>query len=102
MLVLDIPTPNHIPSLIKAFEDPSYFARFRSATEEERKERRVHAVFHLCGDGVLEDERYKTFMNTFSLDTQVRIRLYLGMHALISAALPQSILCHLVNTGRIQ
>ena len=73
--MLDIPTPDHIPSLVKAFEDPSYFARFRSNTEEDRKERRVHAVFHLCGDRVLEDERYKTFMSTFPLDTQVCIKL---------------------------
>ena len=31
----------------------------------------MHAVYHLCGEDVLEDERYKEFMNGFSDETHV-------------------------------
>lgn len=32
----------------------------------------VHVVYHLLGDGVLEDERYKAFMNGFADGAHVR------------------------------
>ncbi|OBZ77398.1 hypothetical protein A0H81_02335 [Grifola frondosa] len=46
-----------------------FYARFRSKSEEDRKEHPVHVIFHLCGKGVLEDERYKSFMSGFSDET---------------------------------
>ena len=35
-----------------------------------RKDYAVHVIYHLLGPNVLEDERYKAFMNGFSDDTQ--------------------------------
>ncbi|CDO70624.1 hypothetical protein BN946_scf184748.g22 [Trametes cinnabarina] len=78
VLILDVPTPAHIPSLMTSFTESPFFSQFRSKTEASRKEHPVHAVFHLCGDGVLEDERYKEFMNGFSDETHhvISSRLY--------------------------
>ena len=35
-----------------------------------RKDYVVHVIYHLLGSDVLEDERYKSFMNGFADDTQ--------------------------------
>jgi ribonuclease Z len=35
-----------------------------------QKDYAVHVIYHLLGPNVLEDERYKAFMNGFSDDTQ--------------------------------
>jgi ribonuclease Z len=32
----------------------------------------IRAIYHLCGDGVLEDNDYKAFMNAFCPDVHVR------------------------------
>lgn len=60
--MLDVPTVNHIPSLISSFIESSFFAKLRGHDD---RDFHVRDVFHLCGDGVLEDARYKTFMNSF-------------------------------------
>ncbi|RPD65585.1 hypothetical protein L226DRAFT_479775 [Lentinus tigrinus ALCF2SS1-7] len=69
VLILDVPTPAHIPSLLASFTESPFFAKYRSKAADVRKEYPMHAVYHLCGEGVLEDERYKEFMNGFSEET---------------------------------
>ncbi|KAI0777745.1 hypothetical protein BD413DRAFT_640429 [Trametes elegans] len=69
VLVLDVPTPAHILSVLASFSESPFFSQYRSKAEEVRKKHPVHAVFHLLGEGVLEDERYKEFMNGFSDET---------------------------------
>ncbi|KAH9053195.1 hypothetical protein EDB87DRAFT_1815754 [Lactarius vividus] len=69
VMILDVPTPDHIESLVSAFATPAY-SNFRLKTPDSRKDYAVHAIYHLLGSGVLEDERYKSFMNGFSDDTQ--------------------------------
>lgn len=32
---------------------------------------KLRAIYHLCGDLVLEDDRYKAFMNAFCPDVHV-------------------------------
>lgn len=77
MLIVDVPSPAYIPSLIASFTESSFFSKYRSRTVEGRKEHPTHVVFHLCGEGVLEDERYKAFMNGFSDETHVSmVRLH--------------------------
>lgn len=71
-MILDVPTPEHIPELVASFTENPFYARFRSKAEEDAKEYHVHAVFHLCGPGVLEDERYKAFMRGFADGVHVR------------------------------
>ncbi|CCM00813.1 uncharacterized protein FIBRA_02855 [Fibroporia radiculosa] len=66
MLLLDVPTPDHIPELIASFTENPFYARFRSKLEKDWDDYGVHLVFHLCGLGVLEDERYKAFMRGFA------------------------------------
>ncbi|KAF9487434.1 hypothetical protein BDN71DRAFT_1458518 [Pleurotus eryngii] len=66
LIILDVPTPAYIPSLISSFTTSSTFAKFRSHQPEDAKEYNVRTVFHLCGKGVLEDTRYIEFMNGFS------------------------------------
>jgi hypothetical protein len=71
-LVLDIPSKAHIPSLLSAFDNSPFYAMFRSTRPEDLKNFVVRSVFHLCGDGVLEDERYAAFMNGFAPTADVR------------------------------
>lgn len=68
VLVLDTPTLGHIPALTSSFIDSPFFAKFRSKRQEDISEYAVRVIFHQCGDGVLEDERYKIFMNGFGPD----------------------------------
>lgn len=70
-MVLDVPTPDHIPLLVSAFDESPFYSRICSKREEDREEYLVHAIFHLCGDEVLEDSRYKQFMNRFSDEAHV-------------------------------
>ncbi|KAI0251929.1 hypothetical protein BJV78DRAFT_1207788 [Lactifluus subvellereus] len=69
VIILDVPTPDHIESLVSAFASPTYSA-FRVKNPSSRKDYAVHVIYHLLGPNVLEDERYKAFMNGFSDDTQ--------------------------------
>ncbi|KAI9458853.1 hypothetical protein BJY52DRAFT_1267524 [Lactarius psammicola] len=69
VMILDVPTPDHIESLASAFAAPAY-SNFRVKNPDNRKDYTVHVIHHLLGSGVLEDERYKSFMDGFSNDTQ--------------------------------
>jgi ribonuclease Z len=77
---LDIPTKGHIPSLVSAFDKSPFYAKFRSTRVEDLGEYAVRSVFHICGDGVLEDERYVAFMNGFAPHVDVRdISCFIGV-----------------------
>ncbi|KAF9269308.1 hypothetical protein L218DRAFT_969838 [Marasmius fiardii PR-910] len=65
ILILDVPTPAHIPSATQPFVDSRFFKRFRSNADGDLADYAVRSVFHICGEGVLEDERYKSFMRGF-------------------------------------
>ncbi|KAJ7813157.1 hypothetical protein B0H14DRAFT_3751159 [Mycena olivaceomarginata] len=65
LIVLDVPSPAYIPSLVSSFEKSPFYAKFHSTRPEDLAEFVVRTVFHLCGDGVLEDARYIEFMNGF-------------------------------------
>ncbi|PCH45067.1 hypothetical protein WOLCODRAFT_155082 [Wolfiporia cocos MD-104 SS10] len=69
LLLLDVPSPEHIPSLVASFENNPFYAKFRSKSAKDRSEYSVHVVSHLCGPGVLGDESYKAFMQGFADDT---------------------------------
>jgi ribonuclease Z len=69
VIILDVPTPDHIESLVSAFSTPAY-SPFRVKMPAHRKDYVVHVIYHLLGSNVLEDERYKSFMNGFADDTQ--------------------------------
>lgn len=65
VVILDVPSPSYIPSLINSFTRSPLYSKIWSRTPEYT----VSSVFHLCGEGVLEDERYIEFMNGFPADT---------------------------------
>lgn len=72
MAVLDVPSPGHIASLVATFARHPVYAKLCTKREsDDRAEPVAHVVVHLCGKGVLEDERYKAFMKTFPEDTHV-------------------------------
>jgi ribonuclease Z len=73
VLVLDIPTKAHILPLLSAFDTCPFYAKFRSTRPEDIAAYVVRSVFHICGDGVLEDERYIAFMNGFASSVHVSI-----------------------------
>lgn len=62
----------HIPALLTSFENSPFYAKFRSKKPEDLKDYVVRSVFHICGKGVLEDERYTAFMNGFVPSVHVR------------------------------
>ncbi|KAI6104184.1 hypothetical protein F5141DRAFT_1189708 [Pisolithus sp. B1] len=76
VLLLDTPTLAHIPDLLAGFADGGPFAKYR---QPESKDHDVRVIHHLCGDGVLEDERYRALMNEFGPDVHhvVASRRYL-------------------------
>ncbi|TFK75060.1 hypothetical protein BDN72DRAFT_758625 [Pluteus cervinus] len=65
VIVLDVPSPSHIDSLISAFKAP-FYSQFRSQHASDAKKYAVRVIYHFLGDGVLEDPRYKEFMRGFS------------------------------------
>lgn len=69
VIILDVPTPDHIESLVSSFATPAY-SPFRVKNCTYRNGYAVHVIYHLLGSNVLEDERYKSFMSGFSDDTQ--------------------------------
>ncbi|KAJ7089838.1 hypothetical protein B0H15DRAFT_273688 [Mycena belliarum] len=69
VLVLDVPSPAYIPSLISSFEQSPFYSKLRSTCPQDLAEFAVRSIFHLCGDGVLEDARYIQFMNGFPSTT---------------------------------
>ncbi|KAH9941310.1 uncharacterized protein BXZ73DRAFT_42209 [Epithele typhae] len=70
VLILDVPTPAHIPALMTAFTDSPFYAKFRTKDPKVVAEWPVPAVYHLCGEDVLEHDLYKDFMNGFGDETQ--------------------------------
>ncbi|KIM85847.1 hypothetical protein PILCRDRAFT_817088 [Piloderma croceum F 1598] len=68
VLILDTPTLGHIHALSSSFTESPFFAKFRSKRPEDISDHAVRVVFHICGDGILEDERYKAFMSGFGPD----------------------------------
>lgn len=78
VIILDTPTLAHISPLISSFTESAFFAKFRSGSEDDGKaEYTVRVVFHLCGNSVLEDERYKMFMNGFAAGVHASFNLML-------------------------
>ncbi|KAJ6561082.1 hypothetical protein DFH09DRAFT_1035940 [Mycena vulgaris] len=69
VLVLDVPSPAYIPSLISSFDKSPFYAKLRSTRAPDLAEFVVRSVFHICGEGVLEDTRYIQFMNGFPSTT---------------------------------
>ncbi|KAJ6581025.1 hypothetical protein B0H19DRAFT_1060707 [Mycena capillaripes] len=65
VIILDVPSPSYIPSLLDSFNRSQFYSKIQS----ESSEYTVRSIFHLCGEGVLEDERYVGFMNKFPADT---------------------------------
>ena len=85
-LVLDIPTPSHIPSLITSFVDSAFFSQFRTQPTkgDGESEYAMRTIFHLCGDAVLNDFRYRIFMSGFPSDTHVSTLHYCHMTESVS------------------
>ncbi|KAJ7460807.1 hypothetical protein FB451DRAFT_1270389 [Mycena latifolia] len=65
ILILDVPSPSYIPSLLESFARSPFYSKIWSKNSKYT----VRAVYHLCGKGVLEDKRYVEFMNGFKADT---------------------------------
>ncbi|KAJ7623674.1 hypothetical protein FB45DRAFT_752560 [Roridomyces roridus] len=65
MIVLDIPSPAFINSIVYSFAQSPFYAKLRSSRPEDISETVVRTVFHLVGEGVLHDPRYIEFMNGF-------------------------------------
>ena len=94
VLVLDTPTLDHIHALSSSFTESPFFAKFRSKRPEDISNHVVRIVFHICGDGILEDERYKAFMSGFGPDVSVSCGLSGLSHCFESEVHFYSMLSH--------
>ncbi|KAG2355809.1 hypothetical protein BDR07DRAFT_1425171 [Suillus spraguei] len=61
VLILDVPSTAHISSLVKGFESGAFSKYWGKGP----KDHALRVIFHLCGNDVFEDERYKAFMKMF-------------------------------------
>lgn len=91
VMVFDVPSTDYIPSLVAAFQDDPFYNRFLGS--EHALDHTVHSIFHLCGEGVLEDDRYKTLLSKFAPEVQVN-RLFI----LSSLAVDEYHLQHFVSS----
>jgi hypothetical protein len=99
-LILDTPSIEHIPSLIRGFES-GVFSKYWGK-QQEIKDHALRVVFHLCGDEVAGHERYKAFMNGFKDDVHVGTFVpRTDVHG-DSDAIESSILLHLEITCQIR
>ncbi|KAI0037252.1 hypothetical protein K488DRAFT_39600 [Vararia minispora EC-137] len=65
VMIIDIPTPDHIGSFLAGFEHP-FYSSFRSQADEDVKRHTVRAVYHFLGKGVMDDPRYQNFVRGFA------------------------------------
>ena len=74
-LILDIPSPAHINSLVNSFKESELYRKIWSedgTSPPSVPDLELRAIYHLCGDGVLKDSRYKNFLNGFGPHVHVR------------------------------
>ena len=71
IIVLDVPSTHHIPVLVSSFKESEFYRQFLSKVPGTSDNYAVRNIFHLCGDNVLGDERYKAFMKEFAPDVNV-------------------------------
>ena len=72
-VIIDIPTPAHIASIVSSFDNIPFYKKYRSDTSGLHHHTR--SVFHLLGEGVLEDERYVQWMTGWD-DVQVGLSVH--------------------------
>lgn len=64
-----MPSKEHISALITSFRDTDFYRNFwfenPADFESQNRMYNTRVAYHMVGEGVLEDERYKTFMNGF-------------------------------------
>ncbi|KAF8902361.1 hypothetical protein CPB84DRAFT_1775902 [Gymnopilus junonius] len=69
VLILDVPSNEHVPALVASFRDTDFYQKFwfedPVSFESQNREYNTRVVYHMLGEGVLEDEGYKAFMNGF-------------------------------------
>lgn len=75
VIILDVPMIEMIPSVIHSFD--SAYKPFRSIDPSDMEKHTVRVVYHLLGEGVLQDERYIDFMKGFPATTEVIANLRL-------------------------
>ncbi|EKM81596.1 hypothetical protein AGABI1DRAFT_105131 [Agaricus bisporus var. burnettii JB137-S8] len=68
VIILDVPMIEMIPSVIHSFD--SAYKPFRSIDPSDMEKHTVRVVYHLLGEGVLQDERYIDFMKGFPATTE--------------------------------
>lgn len=77
VIILDVPSVEMIPSVIRSFD--TVYKPFRSMDPGDLEKHTVRAVYHLLGQGVLRDERYIEFMKGFPETAEVLINYYYVM-----------------------
>jgi ribonuclease Z len=76
ILLLDIPSPAHIDPLVSSIKGSQFYKKLlkdNNGSSSASDDIELKAIYHICGDGVLEDDVYKAFMNAFRPDVNVRL-----------------------------
>ena len=69
VIILDVPSVEMIPSVVQSFD--TVYRPFRSTDPDDMEKHNVRVIYHLLGPGVLEDDRYRNFMQGFHVTTEV-------------------------------
>jgi ribonuclease Z len=78
VIILDVPVIEMIPSVVRSFD--TAYKPFRSIDPSDVEKHTVRVVYHLLGEGVIQDERYIDFMKGFPETTEViPIYVYLSV-----------------------
>ncbi|KAI0076534.1 hypothetical protein K474DRAFT_1644863 [Panus rudis PR-1116 ss-1] len=65
IMVFDIPSPDHLEDLTRAFCDSPLYSRLRSKKKEDTEEHVVSVIYHICGPGVATHPDYISFLQGF-------------------------------------
>ncbi|KAF9525128.1 hypothetical protein CPB83DRAFT_860056 [Crepidotus variabilis] len=70
ILILDTPSPDHIPSLLATFSESEFYRQLwnESGSSTQGQQITLRAIYHLCGDDVLEHEQFRILMKGFGPD----------------------------------
>jgi len=73
-LILDVPSQAHIPALQSSFKNSDFYRQFWSVDCEgsQKSDTTLRGIYHLCGENVLDNEGYKSFLKGFGSDVDVR------------------------------
>jgi ribonuclease Z len=97
VIILDVPAIEMIPSVVRSFD--TAYKPFRSIDPSDVEKHTVRVIYHLLGEGVIQDERYIDFMKGFPEATEVILFMSINQPAVLTPSI-YSMSYRLPNTAQ--